>query len=83
MKKNSKYMKKNSSQRIKYSFINLLTGSDLSKRRLPLMEIKSLKPGPVVWLTACSHGDEIGGIVVIQEIFKMIRKMPLLKEFCS
>lgn len=84
MKKNStqklKYsLIKNSSQKIKYSFINLLTGSDLSKRRLPLMEIKSVKSGPVVWLTACSHGDEIGGIVVIQEIFKMLRKMPLLK----
>ncbi len=31
-------------------------------------------PGPVVWLTACGHGDEVGGIVVIQEIFKLIRR---------
>ena len=57
----------------------MLTGSELSPRHLPLMEIKSINPGPVVWLTSCSHGDEVGGIVVIQEIFKRIRKKPLLK----
>jgi predicted deacylase len=28
----------------------------------------------VVWLTACGHGDEVSGIVVIQEIFKSIRR---------
>lgn len=69
---------KNGVQKIKYSFLRILTGSDLSKRRLPLMEAKSSNPGPVVWLTACSHGDEIGGIVIIHEIFKIIRKNPLL-----
>jgi len=73
-------MKKiNLSQKIKYSFLNILTGSDLSKKRLPLMEAKSVNSGPVVWLTACAHGDELGGIVVIQEIFKILRKKPLLK----
>jgi predicted deacylase len=63
----------------KYSFINILTGSDLSTRRLALMEIKSLKSGPVIWLTGAVHGDEIGGIFIIQEIFKRLRKSPLLK----
>lgn len=43
------------------------------------MEIKSSNPGPVVWLTGCVHGDEVGGTVVIQEIFKKLRKEPLLK----
>lgn len=28
----------------------------------------------MVWLTACGHGDEVSGIVVIQEIFKRLRK---------
>ena len=42
------------------------------------MAIESVHPGPVVWLTACIHGDEVTGIVTIQEVFKSIRKQPLL-----
>jgi len=38
------------------------------------MSAKSANPGPLVWLTACSHGDEVSGIVVIQEVFKSIRR---------
>jgi len=41
------------------------------------MEAKGDQPGPVVWLTACVHGDEVGGIVVVQEIFKRFKKKPL------
>lgn len=57
-----------------YSFKKIMTGSDLSRRRLPQMCATSENPGPVVWLTACSHGNEVSGIVVIQEIFKSIRR---------
>lgn len=60
--------------KIHYSFKKIMTGSDLSRRRLPLMSAMSANPGPVVWLTACGHGDEVGGIVIIQEIFKSIRR---------
>jgi len=63
----------------KYSFINILTGSDLSTRRLALMEVKTPKPGPVIWLTGCIHGDEVGGIIIIHEIFKRLQKHKLLK----
>ncbi|MFC1726509.1 succinylglutamate desuccinylase/aspartoacylase family protein [candidate division KSB1 bacterium] len=66
-------------QKIRYSFFKIMTGSDLSRRRLPFMQVKSSSPGPVLWLTACGHGDEVGGMVIIQEIFKKIRKIPLLK----
>jgi predicted deacylase len=55
-----------------YSFLKILTGSDLSRRRLPLMSIKGRREGPVVWLTACVHGDEVGGIVIIQELFRKL-----------
>ncbi|MBI2436092.1 MAG: succinylglutamate desuccinylase/aspartoacylase family protein, partial [Candidatus Hydrogenedentes bacterium] len=65
--------------RIRYSFLKILTGSDLSRRRLPLMAAESVLPGPVVWLTACAHGDEVGGIIVIQEVFKRIRRHKLLR----
>ncbi len=60
--------------KIRYSFMRILTGSDLSLRRLPMMSAISKEPGPVVWLTACAHGDEICGIVIAQEIFKRIRR---------
>jgi predicted deacylase len=65
-------------QKVRYSFLKILTGSDLSRRRLPFMAIESPNPGPVVWLTGCIHGDEVTGIVTIQEVFKAIRRQPLL-----
>ncbi len=73
-----------------YTFIKVMTGYDLSVRRIPLMEIESPEKGPVVILTACMHGDEIGGTVVIQEIFRILKKnllrgkiyaFPLLNPF--
>lgn len=66
-------------QQIRYSFINVLTGSDLSSRRLALMTAISKTEGPVVWLTGCVHGEEVGGIAIIQEIFKKLKKEPLLQ----
>jgi len=77
MEKNSH--SSNKLQKVKYSFLKILTGSDLSRRRLPFMVIESINPGPVVWLTGCIHGDEVTGIVTIQEVFKSIQKQPLLK----
>ena len=65
--------------RIRYSFVKILTGSDLSRRRLPFMSAQSVHQGPVVWLTSCGHGDEVGGMVVIHEVFKRIRKEELLR----
>jgi uncharacterized protein len=71
--------KEQNQQKVRYSFLKLLTGSDLSRRRLPLMAVESIRPGPVVWLTGCIHGDEVTGIVTIQEVFKTLRRRPLLK----
>jgi predicted deacylase len=57
----------------------MLTGSDLSRRRLPLMVMESGISGPTVWITACVHGDEVGGMVIIQELFRMFRRGGLKK----
>ena len=62
-----------------YTFIKILTGSDLSMRKMPFMKAVCIKKGPIVWLTGCVHGDEVGGMVIIQEVFKMIKKIGLLK----
>lgn len=70
---------KASRTRFHYSFLKILSGSDLSRRRLPYMQAVGPRRGPNAWLTACSHGDEVGGIVVVQEVFKRLRKTPLLK----
>ena len=43
------------------------------------MSVVSSKTGPVVWLTGCMHGDEVTGIVTIQEVFKKIQKQCLLR----
>ncbi len=76
--------------KINYSFIKILTGSDLAKRRIPYMMADSQVKGPVVWLTACMHGDEIGGTVILHELFKKLKKslirgavhaFPLLNPF--
>lgn len=59
---------------INHSFVKLPSGTDMAPRQLPLMTAKSAASGPVVWLTACSHGDEICGLAVIQELFKQLPK---------
>ncbi|MGD2035845.1 MAG: succinylglutamate desuccinylase/aspartoacylase family protein [Bacteroidales bacterium] len=83
-------MKAENRNRINYSFVKILTGSDLSKRRIPYMSIVSPYKGAAIWLTACMHGDEIGGTVIIQELFKRLRNrllcgsihaFPLLNPF--
>ncbi len=83
---NKKFRKriKRGSIEINYSFIRILSGFDLAIRRLPTMNIKSINPGPVIWLTSCMHGDEIGGVAIVQEVFKKIKKKGLLKgEICA
>ncbi len=64
-----------------FAFVNILgsSNSSLAIRRLAYMTIHGAKPGPVVWLTGCAHGDEVGGMVVIQEIFKKLQRESLLK----
>jgi predicted deacylase len=62
-----------------YSFLKIVSGSELFRRRLPYMQCESGRPGPTLWLTACCHGDEVGGIVVVQEVFKRLRKIPIIK----
>ncbi len=66
-------------RRFKNSYLKPFMNTDISLRGLPLMQAWSGRPGPTVWLTACAHGDEIGGSIVIQEVFKRLRKHPLVR----
>lgn len=74
----------------RYAFHRLLLGSDLSVRRLPTMTVQAPQTGPTIWLTACVHGDEVCGMVVIHEVLRRARKrlthgsihaLPLLNPF--
>lgn len=65
--------------RIKRSFVPILTGCDLSRRRLPRLDAVADLAGPDVWLTACAHGDEVGGIAVVHEVFRRLGRTPLLR----
>lgn len=55
-------MRKNSVNIQKYSFLKILSSSDISVRKLPIMEIRGQNEVPVIWLNLCSYGEEIGGI---------------------
>jgi predicted deacylase len=56
----------------------ILAESDISVRRIPRLVAVGPRPGPVIWLTGGVHGDEVTGIVVIHELFKRLRRRPLL-----
>ncbi len=43
------------------------------------ISLKSIKKGPVVWLTGVIHGDEHGGKVIIENVFKKIKRSGLIK----
>lgn len=64
---------------IRKEFIHLFKGIDLANKRLPFLVAQADNPGPIVWLTAAIHGDEVTGTAVIQSLFKRLEKFPLYK----
>lgn len=38
------------------------------------MSVECNDSGPVVWITACVHGDEVGGIAIVQEVFNVLQQ---------
>jgi predicted deacylase len=50
---------------------------DIIERRIPVLTLDSRTPGPNVWLTACIHGDEAGGIAIVHDVFAAVRKSGL------
>jgi hypothetical protein len=60
------------------TFIPLFKGVDLSMRKLPMITIESGKPGPVMWIAAAIHGDEVTGISIIHSLLAKLQTYPLL-----
>lgn len=63
--------------RLRLSRLPVLEGADLTTRRLAVMEARSGRTGPLLWLTAGIHGDEMGSIVVVHEVFRRLRRSGL------
>ena len=45
---------------------------------LAFLHEESAAPGPHLWLTACIHGDEAGGVAIVHDLFKWLSANPLL-----
>jgi predicted deacylase len=63
--------------RISTRLIDISGMRDIIQRRIPVITADSKVPGPVVWLTACIHGDEVGGTVIVHDVFSELRKSGL------
>jgi predicted deacylase len=63
--------------RISTRLIDISGMRDIVQRRIAVITADSKLPGPVVWLTACLHGDEVGGTVIVHDVFSTLRKTTL------
>jgi predicted deacylase len=52
----------------------LPTGTSVS---MPVRVLHGLQPGPVVWLSAALHGDELNGIEIIRRVLSQLRPKEL------
>ncbi|HSN72643.1 MAG TPA: succinylglutamate desuccinylase/aspartoacylase family protein [Steroidobacteraceae bacterium] len=65
--------------RISRRLIDITGLRDIIQRRIPVLVAESRRPGPVVWVTACIHGDEVGGTAIVHDVFAKLRKQGLSK----
>jgi len=63
--------------RISKRLIDITGMRDIIQRRIPVLIADSKVSGPVIWLTACIHGDEVGGTAIVHEVFSRLRKCGL------
>lgn len=60
--------------RISRRTIDITGLRDIIQRRMPVLVANSHQPGPVVCLTACLHGDEVGGTAIVHDVFAHLRQ---------
>ncbi len=60
--------------RISRRTIDIAGLRDIIQRRIPVLVADSHRPGPVVCLTACIHGDEVGGTAIVHDVFARFRR---------
>lgn len=59
--------------RLSRRLIGITGMSDIVQRRIPVLTLDSKVPGPVVWMTACIHGDEVGGTAIVHDVMESLR----------
>ncbi|MFP5252082.1 MAG: succinylglutamate desuccinylase/aspartoacylase family protein [Actinomycetes bacterium] len=57
------------SKSVELPIARLVTGGDVS---LPVRVVHGREPGPVVWLDAAVHGDEVVGVEVIRQVLAAV-----------
>jgi len=65
--------------RISRRLIGITGMRDIVERRIPVLTLDSKIDGPTVWLTACIHGDEVGGTAIVHDVFAEIARTGMLR----
>lgn len=60
--------------RISRRSIDITGMMTIVQRRIPVLTLDSRKPGPTVWLSACIHGDEPGGAIIVHDVLHAVRE---------
>lgn len=61
-------------QRLEIPVARLPTQTQIS---LPVTVVNGISPGPVIWLSAAIHGDEINGVEIIRQVLERISPQEL------
>lgn len=79
MEDKSGYRKLNRKSVFQTSFISVFKSVDLASRKIPVILQKARKPGPVVWVAAAIHGDEVTGTETVFRLNRFLKRNPLIK----
>ncbi len=61
-------------QRFEVPVARLPTGTFMS---LPMVVMHGARPGPTLWLSAALHGDEINGVIIVDELVRRLQPAQL------
>lgn len=65
-------------------FISIFKSVDFARRRIPLIIHDSGKAGPIVWVVAAIHGDEVTGTETVLRLNRYLKRNPIMqgKIYC-
>ncbi|MBN1162486.1 succinylglutamate desuccinylase/aspartoacylase family protein [Patescibacteria group bacterium] len=64
---------------MKKEYISIFKSVDFARRKIPLIIQESQEPGPIVWVVAAIHGDEVTGTEIVLRLNRFLNRTPLLK----
>ena len=63
----------------KTGFISVFKSVDLANRKIPLIVQKAETPGPIIWVVAAIHGDEVTGTETVLRMNRYLKRHPLAR----